>query len=433
MTKEFFKQQKGITLIVLVVTIIILIILAGISVNMLLGNDGIITKTLEAKAESERTKVIEEVKLDITGKSDKLGKISQQEILEILNKYFDKDDIDRIENFEDLTKELKTKDGRYKVTLKEILSGVKIKDQAKNESITIAKPEDGTSNPFLPTPDSKITNNSLETGLTIKDGKGNEWVWIVVPKKDTVYVKTGLGITEFTEDIYTKIEEDLKNYCKTDKNKNKFIITYTTDDWYAWNTTKNAIITSDTATEEEKLLTNGCGMTYEGYYTKKKIMLKSIYENGGFYIGKYETGSEQPRGSKNDKLETAVITQDKYPYNYVTCSQAEGLAESLATGGRTITMLYGIQWDLVLRYLNEMEVSIDDIKTNSGSWGNYDKQPFTINRGEYAVGEPWNKYIPYTTDTTGKVENNKKVNNESRKFNSINNRSSRCKQQIQYI
>jgi len=43
------KNQKGITLIALVVTIIVLIILAGISINLLFGNNGIISKTQEAR------------------------------------------------------------------------------------------------------------------------------------------------------------------------------------------------------------------------------------------------------------------------------------------------------------------------------------------------------------------------------------------------
>ena len=42
--KEKFKNSKGITLVALVVTIIVLIILAGISINLVLGENGIITK-----------------------------------------------------------------------------------------------------------------------------------------------------------------------------------------------------------------------------------------------------------------------------------------------------------------------------------------------------------------------------------------------------
>ena len=53
MLKETLKRNKGITLIALVVTIIVLLILAGISINMLTADNGIIKKALEAKQETE--------------------------------------------------------------------------------------------------------------------------------------------------------------------------------------------------------------------------------------------------------------------------------------------------------------------------------------------------------------------------------------------
>ena len=42
--KKIFKSTKGITLIALVVTIIILLILAGVSIAMLTGNNGVLTQ-----------------------------------------------------------------------------------------------------------------------------------------------------------------------------------------------------------------------------------------------------------------------------------------------------------------------------------------------------------------------------------------------------
>ncbi len=57
------KQKNGITLIALVVTIIVLIILAGVSVNLVLGQNGIITKAKEAKKNHEKEAVKEKVSL----------------------------------------------------------------------------------------------------------------------------------------------------------------------------------------------------------------------------------------------------------------------------------------------------------------------------------------------------------------------------------
>ena len=43
-----FKGQKGITLVALVITIIVLLILAGVTISLTLGNEGIITKSQQA-------------------------------------------------------------------------------------------------------------------------------------------------------------------------------------------------------------------------------------------------------------------------------------------------------------------------------------------------------------------------------------------------
>ncbi len=47
------KRQKGITLVALVVTIIVLLILAGVSISMISGDDGIATQAAEAKSKTE--------------------------------------------------------------------------------------------------------------------------------------------------------------------------------------------------------------------------------------------------------------------------------------------------------------------------------------------------------------------------------------------
>ena len=61
--KKTFKSTKGITLIALVVTIVVLLILAGVSVNALFGNGGIIDKAKEAKElhEQKQQEELEEI------------------------------------------------------------------------------------------------------------------------------------------------------------------------------------------------------------------------------------------------------------------------------------------------------------------------------------------------------------------------------------
>ena len=58
------KDNRGITLVALVVTIIVLIILAGISINLILGNNGIITIAKKAKENTELAKIEEETQLN---------------------------------------------------------------------------------------------------------------------------------------------------------------------------------------------------------------------------------------------------------------------------------------------------------------------------------------------------------------------------------
>ena len=59
------NHPKGITLIALVITIIILLILAGISIAMLTGENGIISKTTKAKEEHIIEQYKEEINLII--------------------------------------------------------------------------------------------------------------------------------------------------------------------------------------------------------------------------------------------------------------------------------------------------------------------------------------------------------------------------------
>ena len=119
-------------------------------------------------------------------------------------------------------------------------------------------------------------------------------------------------------------------------------------------------------------------------------MLNSIKDNGGFYIGKYETGIDDSsiestatttaglRTSSGDTTQTAVIKQNKQPYMYVTCSQAETLAKGFATDGKTASLLFGIQWDLVLKFLSVKGVETSLLNNDSKTWGNYYNNKYNI-------------------------------------------------------
>ena len=111
-------------------------------------------------------------------------------------------------------------------------------------------------------------------------------------------------------------------------------------------------------------------------------MLKSVYQNGGFYIGKYETGIEDaPKTSGSSSTaptEIPVIKPNAYPYNYVTCSQAQTLASNMEHGDRTTSLMFGVQWDLTLKYLEKKGTAQADLKKDSTSWGNYRNNAWNI-------------------------------------------------------
>ena len=63
-----FKQQKGITLIALVITIIVLLILAGVTIAMLSGNDSAPQKAQAAAADTKVAEAKEQAALDVVDK-----------------------------------------------------------------------------------------------------------------------------------------------------------------------------------------------------------------------------------------------------------------------------------------------------------------------------------------------------------------------------
>ena len=81
------QEQKGITLLVLVVTIIVLLILAGITIGALTGDNGIINNTKTAKEETEianEKEILEKATVEAMGKN-KYGNIEEAELQNALN------------------------------------------------------------------------------------------------------------------------------------------------------------------------------------------------------------------------------------------------------------------------------------------------------------------------------------------------------------
>lgn len=180
--------------------------------------------------------------------------------------------------------------------------------------------------------------NTIDEGLVVKDKNNNQWVWIEVPK--SIYIAA-----ESSED-YENIEKDMQTYVNAYREGNYG------DIWY----------------EEAQ---HGF-VSAEQYHEWKNKMLKSVFEKGGFYIGRYEVGTKTARSSSTATETVPMIQKNCYPYNYVTCKQAQTLAKNLATEGKTASLMFGIQWDLVLKHIETKgDKTKDELMLDSSTWGNY--------------------------------------------------------------
>ena len=84
--ENILKQQKGITLIALVITIIVLLILAGVSIKTLSVNNGLLNKVESSKKITNESTVLEEVKLQLLGSYSDNNILNYQDLKNNLNK-----------------------------------------------------------------------------------------------------------------------------------------------------------------------------------------------------------------------------------------------------------------------------------------------------------------------------------------------------------
>ncbi len=148
--KKLKRQVKGITLIALVVTIIVLLILAGVSIATLTGDNGILTRAQEAKVKTEEAEEVE------------LRKLTQAEAATHFESY------EYIDENED----------------KVIIPAEFAVSQVEGE-------------------------NTVDDGLVIIDSKGNEFVW--VPVNIDNYVRIDFGIQAGLYSTYHETLSDIES------------------------------------------------------------------------------------------------------------------------------------------------------------------------------------------------------------------------------
>ena len=163
----------------------------------------------------------------------------------------------------------------------------------------------------------KKEEQSITNGLVIKDEEGNEYVW--VPVEDGKLDRTEWSNNEPTGTISSDYTETL--------------------------------------TEDEDLV-------------------NSVKINKGFYIGRYEAGSNSVRTKAGADTLTEVLTKKGlYPYNFVSQTNAiSKIAEMYTedTYGVNAILPYGAMWDETLRFVKDDEHNV----TDSTNWGNYTNATF---------------------------------------------------------
>ena len=355
------KKQKGITLVALIITIIILLILAGISIAGL-TQTGLFTKTKEAKQNTIDAQLKENTILN--------------EYDELIAKYGSSEGqpITNVDTSKTNPEGAKPKGAT--VIEGDATKGIVIKDSNDNEWVWVEVPKDIT--------EGKTTDAEIETALQTyagdyregKTGQGCNWT-------DEWYAKDGNSLVTASTANLTTEQKALKNGCG---------LTYD-----EYNTAKHKMLQS--------IKING------GFWISR-------YEAGIEGTNTDETINEIPnvRYSHSDITKDspkAVSQANRIPYNYVYCSEAQTLASAMSTdSSKTSSLLFGIQWDLTCKFLEtKINLTTADIKTNSTNWGNYKNSSIKLTRGRYNVApgdlsSAWKKFNVDTNNVTGSQTSN---------------------------
>ena len=307
---------------------------------------------------------------------------------------------------------------------------------------------------------SKKSPTLVTEGMIIEDSQDNQYVWIPVFENkgdrsewgvDWSAVRTAEETfnNENSEEnetaYYTAIQTALKTYTATYANSMYNDVWHEDEDYGYYD---------ENDTEQSTLITYKDGnMTEEEYNILYHNMLKSIYKNGGFYIGRYEMGvavvnsadeakscmrteddKEYASSEDNTTNEAPTIDEmalpiskiDAVPYNYITQPQAQMLARKLGEqsdySNVETSIMFGVQWDAICVFIEKYDANnTAETKSEwltsydySKLWGNYHSEIFSLDRGFcYYLGE-WHDTRPSTATvfmcTTGATERNSSLN-----------------------
>ena len=396
------KNKKGITLIALVVTVVVLIILAGVSINAVLGDNGIIKKANQAASVTKEAEVKEAINRTIL----EFYLTNDYETLEdFLKAKVTEGKIDSVTKNADGT--LTVKKGEYSVTV-----------ENKTNSSGGSSSGGETQTPEITIGEAKVVANSDGTGSAITDAAsiylGNT-LYITfshsitggttVVDKTIPYAVTKNGTYTFTVTgtvngkSYTKNVSVTVNQFKTAKDYVAANVEVTYPDGKVWipegfkvaedsaSTVQGGVVIEDkdgnqfvwvpvaTIADYKRTWYKG----YDPFSSYSEALPEdektSVKTYKGFYIGRYEAGNKENTEAKklrnsNDVTKTVTIKANQAPYNYVTRTQAVSLAEGFATkqGYKAKTKLVSsYAWDTTIAFLQKVNSDYG----SSSEEGNY--------------------------------------------------------------
>ena len=317
--KRGYLGEKGITLIALVVTIVVLLILAGVSVNALFGNSGIIEKAKEAQNAMDKAK-----------ENDEKG------INELTN---------WLDNQVNGTTGGGTTGGddNPSTTPKvSTLVGTVVDKNTKAQDAYGNKITIPSGFKILVDSTTGYTKNNIDVtkGIVVEDENGNQFVWIPVGKIYTDIAKTEASAKTITLGRYS-------NFVKTNNS-------YTVEQDASICETEvkiNGYYSEDTAANHNPAYKNLIAKDIEKFCTK-------VLESGGYYIGRYEARTATERNTSSATLTPVTLKANDYVYNWVRQPQASERCQSMYTNKPFESdLINSYAWDTAIVFIQEFENS----------------------------------------------------------------------------
>ena len=357
------EAQKGITLIALVITIIVLLILAGVSIAMLTGQNGILTQAQNAKTTTENKSAEEKVKLAVMGARADDGTLTVGKLRTELANYGGTVEGDTFPVTATVDGKSFTVDANGNV--------------ASAGSSTVPNPPAPTGNGTLGTVTGSETKNT-----TVKDSLGNQ---VVVPAgfkvvNPTQNVTNGIVVEDVTHEatkgsqfVWIPVGEVVKEI--KDGVKSTETITLGR---YVFNE-DGTIDTALSKTEPgDQIQPSG----YSNYFTEglkdsstKNTHAKDIEDfknkvtntTHGYYIGRYEArdkSATSARTSSSVETNQLVCTANNYVYNYITQPKAAELSRGMYSDSNFESdLMNSYAWDTAINFIQNNGLRPDGTKT----------------------------------------------------------------------